>query len=96
MFLAFPAISQHPRPLPQRHDPAWPAIHRFFVSTPRNPVITGKGSFDVTVHVVPLLDHVRKIELAPRSHVSIGEQTKNIVKRCRNPSQGWNQAGGRG
>ena len=62
------AIRQQSCLLPQRHDPAGSALHRFVKRGPRNPVVTGKSNqlLDVGVGVVPLLDHVWQIELVPR------------------------------
>jgi hypothetical protein len=59
--------------LPQRHDPSWPVFDRLFISSPRNPVITGKSDqlLDVAVRVVPLLDHVRQIEWASGGHLPL-------------------------
>ena len=77
-----PAVSQQSSFLAKGHDPPRPALHRFFECRPRNPVITGKRDqlLDVRVRVVPLLHHVRQIEMVPRSHTFIREQTGNIVK----------------
>ena len=50
----------------------WPALHRFIIRSPRNPLITGKSDqlLDVPVVVVPELDGVRKIMTPPHSHVA--------------------------
>jgi hypothetical protein len=80
LFLA-PAVRQQSRLLSQRYDPTRPALDCFLVRSPRNPVVTGKGDqlFDMRVGVVPLLDYVRQVELASRSHYGIRERNRNSV-----------------
>ena len=77
------AMCQQPRLLPQCHDPTRPALHRFLIRSPRNPVITGKGDqfLDVGVCVVPEFDGVRKIVRPPHCHFGMGEHNKNTVNR---------------
>jgi hypothetical protein len=58
-------VGQQSRLLPERYDAFRPSLDRLFICSPRNMVITGKGDqlFDVGITVVPLLDHIRQIEL---------------------------------
>jgi hypothetical protein len=74
-----PAVSQQSGFLAKGYDPTRPSLHGLVICSPCNPVVTGKSDqlFDVGIPVVPLLDHVRQIELAPRSHTFIREQTGN-------------------
>src|SRR3954451_4849931 len=64
------AIGQQSRFLPQRDDAAWPAFHRVLKRRPRDAIVACKGDqlLDAAVLIVPLLDTVRQIKLAPRSH----------------------------
>jgi hypothetical protein len=75
-------VREEPRPLPQRHDPTGPPPRRLRERCPRHPVVAGKGDqlLDVSIRVVPLLDHVGQVVWSPRGHKDSGEQNGNTVK----------------
>ena len=62
MSLVLPAtVREQPPPLSQCDDPAGPLLRRLCERCPRHTVVAGKGDqlLDVSIRVVPLLDHVR-------------------------------------
>ena len=54
-------VREQPRPLSQYDDPAGALSGRLCERCPRHTVVAGKGDqlLDVSIRVVPLLDHVR-------------------------------------
>jgi hypothetical protein len=83
MSLVLPAtVREQPRPLSQCDDPAGPLLGRLCERCPRHTVVAGKGDqlLDVSIRVVPLLDHVRQVVWSPRGHLPTGERNRNDVK----------------
>ena len=73
MSLVLPAtVREEPSTLPQRHDPTGPPPRRLCERCPRHPVVAGKGDqlLDVSIRVVPLLDHVGQVVWSPRGHLA--------------------------